>query len=658
MSVRLQILGWSASNLRCPDHEISLCSPDTDIPYKVTFIQMPNGTGKTTTLQLLRATLSGSAKEWTPEQIAEYRNNSSSAELASFVVRLSLNKKLLTFELRFDFQRGTIEYRTTYGSGIQNGFFPPPIIKKFLNLEFVSLFIFDGELARNLLDDKQTRARDAIDALFQLSLFNDIVNQFQKNWENHAANTSSTTEQGLNRRRNRLEKLKQTREEIKAKQENLHLQKSRLKTELQIAEAEYDTAFNKDKDLGTKLSNTKKELAKAEQNVSRELLQSIEEIRSPQKLVPGFSFSLLNLKDSLDSLKLPTSTSQQFFEELARASECVCGRPMDKESSKKVQERANQYLAEDEVAALNIIKSNITKYCSRNTPHSSQELQEQLKRLGKSIRSRDNKTTEISAIEKQRLEQGDSELEDKQNKLETIKSKMAACNEQLREIERSPLSSPKDDTKCLKELDRLIKEAKHDVAEATDTLELHNKTQIIQTILSQACEQAREKLRIYMINGTNQRISQLLTRNPVVLKDIQNSLKLQNRKRGSEGQTLSISYAFLATLFNQSTYKLPFIVDSPAISLDLNVRREVANFIPSLFEQFFAFTISSEREGFVDTLHQSVNGKVQYLTLFGKVNQTQHLWQDLNNRLVTHTNNGILVEGKEFFEQFDLEKEI
>ena len=87
-------------------------------------------------------------------------------------------------------------------------FFPPPVIRKFLTSEFVNLFIFDGELARNLLDSNQTRARDAIDALFQLSLFNGVANQFQVNWESHEANTSSKTEQGLNRRRNKLKSFK------------------------------------------------------------------------------------------------------------------------------------------------------------------------------------------------------------------------------------------------------------------------------------------------------------------------------------------------------------------------------------------------------------------------------------------------------------------
>jgi hypothetical protein len=39
------------------------------------------------------------------------------------------------------------------------------------------------------------------------------------------------------------------------------------------------------------------------------------------------------------------------------------------------------------------------------------------------------------------------------------------------------------------------------------------------------------------------------------------------------------------------------------------------------------------------------------------VSQTEYLWQNLDDSLITETSNGILVKGKEFFEQFDLEKE-
>ena len=54
MPAVMRILGWKAQGLRCPDHEIS-CVDSSGNPYPVSLIQMPNGTGKTTTLDLLRA---------------------------------------------------------------------------------------------------------------------------------------------------------------------------------------------------------------------------------------------------------------------------------------------------------------------------------------------------------------------------------------------------------------------------------------------------------------------------------------------------------------------------------------------------------------------------------------------------------------------------
>ena len=659
MSLKLSILGWSALNLRCPDHQISLCPENSQTPYKVTLIQMPNGTGKTTTLDLLRATLSGSAKQWTPEQIMEFRNNNNSDASGSFVVRLALDDKLLTFELNFDFKRKKTSYRTTYGSaGIKDGFSPPPSIKKFLNPEFVNLFVFNGELARNLLDSKQTRARDAIDSLFQLSLLEEISNEFQQNWENHTKNTGFKTEQALKQRTNKLKDLKERKKEIEAKKKELHLRKSYLSTKIQKAEQEYNIAFNKDKDLGARLKKLQHDLTSTEKTVSLELQQTIEQMRNPQKLFADFSISLLNLKDNLDSLKLPSSTSQEFFKELSRANKCVCNRDIDDNASKAILERASQYLGEDEVGVLNSIKSDIANYCDRNTIKSYQELEENLEQLGDSIKRRGIINTEISATEKQRFEQGDSELESKQQRLEKFKHQLETCEAELKEIERSPLRNPSDDTKCLKELKNLIKKAEDDVAEATNTITLKKKTEIVREILTQSRKQAREKLRKFVLDETNQRICQLLTRNPVILEDIQDSLQLKNRKGASEGQTLSVSYAFLATLFNQSTYQLPFIVDSPAISLDLNVRTEVAGLVPSLSEQFLAFTISSERQGFVSTLYQAANKEVNYLTLFRQTSEMEHIWQYLDTSIVTKTSDGVLVEGKEFFEQFDLDDEV
>jgi DNA sulfur modification protein DndD len=103
---------------------------------------------------------------------------------------------------------------------------------------------------------------------------------------------------------------------------------------------------------------------------------------------------------------------------------------------------------------------------------------------------------------------------------------------------------------------------------------------------------------------------------------------------------------------------LPFIVDSPAGSLDLKVRPEVARLIPSLCDQFVAFTISSERQSFVNVLHQAANQQVQYLTIFRKTSRMKALLQNVPRDRIKETVDGVIVNGNDFFERFDLDKEL
>ena len=49
--------------------------------------------------------------------------------------------------------------------------------------------------------------------------------------------------------------------------------------------------------------------------------------------------------------------------------------------------------------------------------------------------------------------------------------------------------------------------------------------------------------------------------------------------------------------------------------IDLAVRPRIGDLIPRLTDQFIAFTISSERAGFVQRLKQAAGGDVQFLTV-------------------------------------------
>ena len=470
-------------------------------------------------------------------------------------------------------------------------------------------------------------------------------------------NAPVTEDKGLTRRRNRLARLQNRLAQIKEEQKRLKTEILELKLQMENAQEEYNTALSKDRDTGDKLKEIKFKLDSAEEVVQHNVRRAIEEMRNPQKLLIDFGSALQNLKANLDKLKLPKSTSREFFEELAEAERCVCGRPMDDENRQAVRDRAMLYLAENEVGVLNDIKTDIGTYCNENPLAYYQALEEQVSDLTKLIRTRDQIKTEHQSFEDARLAQGDSELQEKKNRLEQVQKDYQVCESRLQEIERSPHTNPSDETDCLKELERLVTKAENDVAEATDTLRLKNKTEILKNILAEAHMQAREELRKFIIDETNSRIAKLLSRDPIFLEDIRDCLKLQGKDGASMGQTLSVSYAFLATLFNRSDYRLPFIVDSPAGALDLNVRPEVARLIPSLCNQFVAFTISSERQSFVDVLHKAAKQQVQYLTIYRKTSRTNALKQSVGLDKVTETVDGVIVNGKNFFDNFDLDKE-
>lgn len=92
--MKISLAGWSANGLRCPDIDIDL-SGKTGAPAKVVLIQMPNGTGKTTTLKLLRAALTGTATKWTPTEVRELRRPLQTNDKGQFRVTLLVDGRPL-----------------------------------------------------------------------------------------------------------------------------------------------------------------------------------------------------------------------------------------------------------------------------------------------------------------------------------------------------------------------------------------------------------------------------------------------------------------------------------------------------------------------------------------------------------------------------------
>ena len=653
MATEVRLLGWKSQGLRCPDCDVTF-EREGGGAHPLVLLQMPNGTGKTTTLQLLRAALSGEGV-WgaDPSEIQRF-SKKGGVESGTFQVRLLHDGRPLTVTLTFDFEIGEVRYMTTLpSSGLQAGFHPPRELRQFFRSAFVRLFVFDGELASQLLDARHTDASRAIEDLFQLDLFQKISRHVEEYWERETNGRTARTEQGMNRRRNRLDKLKRRIAEVSKEAEKARTDLTTLRENLTRKKRRCENAFAEQTTINERLQQAVAEFEKALASVQAASQRALQHIRSPHALCPSFGVEMLSLKEHLDRVKLPESASREFFQELAEEDECVCGRPLDDKTKAAIIDRAVRYLGSDDVALLNALKSEAAAALGDDPEDSSRRLDKLLGAVDQAVALKNSVRTERDLVEREGV-QDNPELKALVNELRELEEKNRVLQERVDKYNASTDSASDEETLSLKELQRRKDKAETEHAEIMQTLALKEKRDVLTSLLQDSQAQARRALSHQICEEANERISALMPHNDIRIRGVDRSISLEGQKRGSEGETLAVAYAFLATLFDRADFRLPFVVDSPTGKIDFAIRREIGSFIPRLAEQFIAFTTSSERPEFVPALERAATD-VLYLTLFRKGNA------DLDERArqegAAETDDGFLVKGRSFFNVFQLDAE-
>jgi len=653
MSVDIKLLGWRAKGLRCPDYNISLVDA-SDEPHRTVLIQMPNGTGKTTTLELLRAALSGTAQEWREEDLREY-SKSENGSTGLFEVRLLHNRRRVTIQMNFDFAAGVVRYSTTLPGGQKQGFHPPRDLVRFFQSNFVRFFIFDGELATNLLDTEHTDAQRAIGDLFQLSTFSAMKTRISEYWEHKVEGRTAKTEKGYTRRKNEKQLIEQRLQEARERQRKETAERARVSSILTEKKKQFDERIAKQEELEVKLKEADAELQDAKAEVSLGVASALHTMRNPHALLPDFAHQMFSLKESLDRVKLPASAAREFFQELIEEDECVCGRPLDQVTRQQLLQRSERYLASENMSLLNAMKTDIDEAVGTDpdAPHDHliatlKELQDAIDREQKALNDRDRI-----------IEQGASKDPD----VDSVRGEIKELEDDLKELDRrleryqDPSSSaPIDEIWGVSVLDQKLEEAEDALGEITETLDLKRKRDVLLDILTDAHEEAKANVSREVCRDANSRIQELMPHNSIRIDRIDDSLRLKGQKQGSQGETLTVAYAFLATLFNRADHQLPFVVDSPAGPIDLEVRDRIGRLVPHLTNQFIAFTISSERQKFVPALEASADHDVVLLTLFRK-RDGQLVERARQEPRFEETDDGMLVWDRNFFNDFQLDTE-
>ena len=634
------------------------------MPARITLIQMPNGTGKTTTLTLLRAALSGAAEEWDAQTVRSLSKKGNELGAGKFELTLTENDKRVTVLMSFDFESGDVRYRTTWGSGQEIGFNPPRSLTRFMNEDFVDFYVFDGELAENLLKQKQTHAEQAIESLFQVHLLEQMRGPIESYWTDKTS-SSTTSQRGLTRRLNLLDKWKRRKKALVTVEQKLREDLESVELKLASRKREYSQQIEKEEKQAEEIKKAESNRDRLIERVDGLASALLEDMRAPQSLSSSFAEAMVALKSGMDRLKLPRSAAREFFEELAQEDDCLCGRPIDDDVRAAILERAQQYLGEDNVTLLNAIKSKISDTIGSDHRLPAKNLDRSMHEFANTLRERDlalntlqdlqAKAAESDPIVK-KAQQDIEKLENERDDLEDSLTIYSNDREERSKLDRIKSIDP-DDLFSIKVVTEGISILEQQVDEARETLNLRDKRDTLRRILERAHCKASRAIADEIKDEANERIEQLMPHNDIRISEIDGCLRLDNQSGGSVGETLSVAYAFLSTLFHRADqHQLPFVVDSPANPIDLAIRPNIGALVPKLTGQFIAFMISSERENFLAQLKNSGGGDTQFITLFRKGAADYEARASAHPSCVK-TTDGYRVSDEGFFNEFQLDKE-
>ena len=665
MAAIMHILGWKAQGLRCPDHDIECCDSQAR-PLPITLIQMPNGTGKTTTLSLLRTALSGAADKnaWSRDQIDKYQKRYDPLPKGLFELRLLLNKRRVTIIMEFDFDNGRIYYKTTRGDGQVEGFDPPIEFRRFMNEDFVKFYVFDGELADNILSREHTDAQKAVESLFQIHLLKQMQKKVLDYWDEQTQGRTAKDQAGLTGRTNRLNDWRARLKKLSQQKGEYQKKLDAIRKDLKRQKERHDSEIKKDNDRAEKVGTAEAAVTEFKTRVHKNAQGVLDSLRDPHALSHAFATSIYELKTGLDRVKLPESAAREFFEELADEDDCVCGRPIDDEIRSAIKKRAKRYLGSDDVSLLNNMKSAIDDAVGHSRTQPFEDLSDSIQALAGLAEKELKAHNELDQL-KRDAERYDPEVMRAKEEIDRLKSKDKELKDELERF------NVKDDKAKLDSITKIdlgrifsietiqqgINILEKQVAEIKGTLTLRRKRDLLRTIINKAHRKAQDHITSEIRDDANTRIAELMPDNMIRVKEINRCVVLEGQSSGSAGENLSIGYAFLATLFNRSgEHQLPFVVDSPANPIDYEIRPKIGQLAPILTDQFIAFVISSERERFLPALCKAACKEIKYITLFRK-SIIRHAKKAEQSSGFSKTTDGITVIDEQFFSDFQLDSE-
>lgn len=621
--MKISILGWEYENIRRMGKlKIDLEDSNGKI-YGNTLIMMPNGTGKTTTLKLICAALTGKASEWQEYEIRSYQPKYQPAEKGKFCLKVRFDEELYYFIMNFDYELGEVRYETSRAGrsgGIESGHVLPFALKAVFTEEFVNRFVFDGEQAQKTLNSGSGEAEKAIVYLYQLDKMDKLCEEIDKLVERkqEAAN-SQVTERSVKLYKTRAEKRKRHYEALKKKLDAAAKDLETKQSKKKKLEERYQNIISEDAEMRDEQERLNDRRGEIKRQIAETTARIMSYLQKPYNLQVEMDMRLQGLWQNMQKLRLPRNVAKEFFNELVDSKVCVCGRCIGEREKMIIRKNAEDYLGQEEFAVLNEIKSALKAYTVDS------ELKQEKQNLQKLMEEEQEVNNGLDRLAAMMTEKGNREIGEIRDTVAELESDIIRLKTECQKLSTTDYQNNPDLTEennIHKALDAWRK-AEEYYTKINGTYEFTRKAEKLKQYIQDVKKKTLQKLKKYFIQETNAKVQKIIRNDNVLIKDIIGHLVFEDRDNLSEGQNLAVAYAYIGTLFEHSQNEFPFVVDSPAAPLDLNMRREIARIMPGLFHQMVVFVTSGEKEGFAETYFK--RDDVKYYTIDGEKDKAVEL---------------------------------
>ena len=629
---KFKILGWTSKGMRCPDVNINF--PDNS---KVDFIQMMNGTGKTSMLTLLKLALTNETNLHKLEESLDKHNQIGNLHglvhekktKGEFCVRTKINDVNYDFTLEIDKKYSnldTIKFttRSTKTQGIEQAWSPPEHAKVFLNTKFINVFLYDAEHTNTIFELDKDYAKRAIDTVCQIEILKNAKDRIKTVIENKIyalgnKGTKRTEDNALNKLRSAEEYLKVLEADRKKATQDISVKSKeieKLSLSIKLNNEKNEKYILTNKGLEKDARNNERDTDVLKSKFRQRILNPAELHKTTEEYLDLFS-------NTLDKASLPASVASNFFQDISKEATCICGRDIGEDEETYILKNSEKYLdinlnttlgsiltaigfddsGDKSIESLNDISIELTKLIN----------EEDRIRVAKDLNDKKNGANKENAEAHERTGKLKKDIE-------TLEKEIKDADAPL---DKEDIKNGRKDIETIlsiKAVKRVIDDYRSRLNMVAEAKELNKILRVIDSVLTKTKMISKEKIIEQVTINMNEKLPKILTETVPVPKILEISDHIKTHpERLNVGSQKVINYVFFHEALKFSKLDLPFIVDSPVGAMDNVNRKNWARDLPNITNQFITFITPPDRNHFFDPLVESAGEMYcSYVTVFNR----------------------------------------